>query len=314
MNRRIYILLLVIGIIGFYSVAFAEDCNLTVKCVCESNSLRVVPCPDFVNEAIDCTKEGIPEGTCAVDCGQEVAASCDEIGVECRNNETANCLVTLPVMAGTSTGGCPSGLTECSGQCVDLSSNEANCGACDNPCTTEETCVSGGCEPTVCAPGETDCSGQCIDLSNDNAHCGACGNACQPEETCVSGLCEPSVCGSDADCAAGQYCGQIDIPPFTFQCLNKKGNGAVCLQQNECASGNCVDGYCCDSACGGECDSCNISGNEGTCTSNADGSPGSPSCSPYLCNGVFVTCPDSCTSDADCVSTHHCVGGLCEAR
>ncbi|HEY0711135.1 MAG TPA: hypothetical protein VGF45_00555, partial [Polyangia bacterium] len=33
-----------------------------------------------------------------------------------------------------------------------------------------------------------------------------------------------------------------------------------------CASGMCVDGFCCNSACGGACQACDVSGREGTCT------------------------------------------------
>lgn len=268
MNRYVYIILFVIGMIGFYSTAFAEECNLTVKCVCESNSIRMVPCPnDFSNAAIDCTKEGIPEGTCAVDCGQEVAAFCDEIPVECRNNETANCLVTLPVEVGVSEAGCASGETDCSGQCVDLNSDPNNCGACDNQCATGETC-----------------------------HIGECQTSCE----------------SDTDCTSGQYCDQDEDADGIRECVTKKSNGQTCSATNECQSGNCVDGYCCDAPCNDNCDSCNVSGYEGTCTLNADGSPGFPSsCHPYLCNGASPTCPDSCITNADCASSYVCVTEVC---
>jgi len=150
MIRYIYILLFVVGIIGFYSVSFAQigiECNARVKCVCESNSVRVVPCPDpvIVNTAIDCANQNIPEGTCEVDCGQEVGALCEEIPIECRNNETANCIVTLPVEVGISGSGCAPGETQCSGNCVDTDTHNANCGECGNACDPGEICVDSQC-------------------------------------------------------------------------------------------------------------------------------------------------------------------------
>lgn len=215
MNRYIYILLFATGIIGFYSTAFAQigiQCNTTVKCVCESqNHVRVVPCPaENSSEAIDCTKEGLPEGTCEVDCGQEVGALCDEIGIECRNDERASCQTTLPVDVYL---GCPPEETNCNDQCVDTNTDNANCGECDNVCATRETCVSGVCE---CEPGLIDCGSfaGCVDLNSNSSNCGECFNQCATAQICRAGDC-------------------------------KTGNYFPCNAGSECFSGNCVDGYCC---------------------------------------------------------------------
>ena len=43
-------------------------------------------------------------------------------------------------------GDCRSGLTECSGKCLDLSSDPANCGSCGNACAEGVACVNGTCE------------------------------------------------------------------------------------------------------------------------------------------------------------------------
>ena len=274
MNRYIYILLLVIGIIGFYSVAFAIDCNLTVKCVCESNSLRVVPCPEFSDDAIDCNKEGIPQGTCAVDCGQGVAASCAEIPIECRNNETATCIVTLPVEASQSEPPTPT------------------CG--DDVIDTGEECDGTELGPWTCQ--DFDCTGGTL----------ACTASCTRDFSGCTGC--SVTCDSDADCTSGQYCDQDEDADGFRECVTKKSNGSTCAQQNECQSDFCVDGFCCNTACGGECDSCNANGSEGTCTINEDGNPGFPSCSPYLCNGVSATCPNSC---GQCVIGYQCVSNEC---
>ena len=38
-----------------------------------------------------------PEGTLEVDCGVDVEALCEDFEIDCKKNETPNCLVTLPV-------------------------------------------------------------------------------------------------------------------------------------------------------------------------------------------------------------------------
>jgi hypothetical protein len=45
-----------------------------------------------------------------------------------------------------------------------------------------------------------------------------------------------------------------------------KDNGTSCLAAGECCSGNCIDGYCCNTACSGNCDRCNVVGSLGACT------------------------------------------------
>lgn len=42
--------------------------------------------------------------------------------------------------------GCDTGLTDCDGVCVDIASDEANCGACDSPCGAEQACLAETCE------------------------------------------------------------------------------------------------------------------------------------------------------------------------
>jgi hypothetical protein len=44
-----------------------------------------------------------------------------------------------------------------------------------------------------------------------------------------------------------------------------KANGAACAANGECALGFCTDGVCCESACDGVCEQCNLPGSPGTC-------------------------------------------------
>ena len=43
-------------------------------------------------------------------------------------------------------------------------------------------------------------------------------------------------------------------------------NGGACFDPDDCISGNCVDDVCCDTACDGLSEACDVSGAEGTCT------------------------------------------------
>ncbi len=75
----------------------------------------------------------------------------------------------------------------------------------------------------------------------------------------------------------------------------REGLGADCTANSQCGSGFCVDGVCCDSACGGGGADCQACSAAGVCTPTAAqtecrGSLGV--CDPAeVCNGVEGTCP-----------------------
>ncbi|XP_002529446.2 stigma-specific STIG1-like protein 1 [Ricinus communis] len=63
--------------------------------------------------------------------------------------------------------------TCCNNKCLDLSTDDKNCGACKKKCLHTQTC----------------CRGQCVYLSLDKRHCGKCNNRCLDGEYCVFGMC-----------------------------------------------------------------------------------------------------------------------------
>jgi hypothetical protein len=82
----------------------------------------------------------------------------------------------------------------------------------------------------------------------------------------------------------------------------------------QCLSGHCVDGVCCDKACEGACDSCNQSGSLGTCRANVSGRPvGERSCAGgFLCDdGVCLT---TCSTSDQCLDDLYCNAGNCSPR
>src|SRR5262249_7109380 len=93
---------------------------------------------------------------------------------------------------------------------------------------------------------------------------GACPKAFQ--QTCDSGKCDGTGCGHDCsvdkDCALNEFCS-------AGQCVQKQPTGASCPSASACASGVCVDGFCCNNACNGQCQACDVAGKEGICTAVA---------------------------------------------
>ncbi|ADO69149.1 choice-of-anchor A family protein [Stigmatella aurantiaca] len=77
----------------------------------------------------------------------------------------------------------------------------------------------------------------------------------------------------------------------------KAPNGGTCSNANDCASGACVDGVCCNTACTGQCTACNVPGKAGTC-SPVTGAPrgNRPACASDgsvcggTCDGTGVSC------------------------
>ena len=83
--------------------------------------------------------------------------------------------------------GCLPGHTNCTFSCVDLQSDDFNCGSCGTICTgIGLSCRKGTC---ACDPGFTKCDDACADLKNDNFNCGSCGNFCAADEACGGGVC-----------------------------------------------------------------------------------------------------------------------------
>ena len=90
------------------------------------------------------------------------------------------------------------------------------------------------------------------------------------------------------------------------------GNGEGCSATSAslCASGNCVEGVCCGSAtCTGVCQSCNVSGQEGSCVAAAAGTEVAGSCSDgQACDGKGGCKTKNGTV---CTSANACASGFC---
>jgi hypothetical protein len=125
---------------------------------------------------------------------------------------------------------CPVGEVDCSGRCVSLLSDEANCGACGSACGPLEACSGGAC---TCARGVAECGGACTDLARDPDNCGACGATCDAAAFCSTAGGETSCTSSCAEglAACGRTC--VDYASDRYHCGacgNRCADGEVCRE------------------------------------------------------------------------------------
>ena len=216
---------------------------------------------------------------------------------------------------------CPGGQLSCNGACIDVSNDNANCGACGAACAGGTVCSGGKCGAS-CASGAILCSdGKCHDLTNDNASCGVCGTVCAAGTLCSAGKCAASCLAGTALCGDGRC---HDLDSDNANCGNC---GSTCPPGNVCSNGVCA--LSCQSGltnCNGTCvdtkrDDLNCGGCGQPCAGGQLCSMGqcALSClgSEKKCNG---TCADLKTDNNNCGGCGTvcpggtvCNGGACSA-
>ncbi len=150
--------------------------------------------------------------------------------------------------------------------------------------------------------GECDGVGGCRFYA-DGTECQA-GVSCQDDalvrQRCRLGACAPETepcapygCGSDEACAlacdpltgAGCAVGNFECDE-NGACVGILPDGSPCTLAGECRSGSCVDGVCCESACDGPCQACNLEDSEGSCLALPEGSNPDDECGTGVCGGT----------------------------
>lgn len=213
-------------------------------------------------------------------------------------------LVLTAVMGGCGSDPyCPKGLTWCWAKCVDLRSDERNCGKCNEKCGLNSYCEYGVCvcpfgfraegpdcieDVPVCEGyGNVDCNGECVEILTDVRHCGACGNVCDfpnASANCIEGVCEMGVCEYGwGDCNIEQTDGcEIDLTANHASC---GFCGNRCYDNEFCENGSCVH-------------------NEPECTEY-----------PEVCDGQDNNCNDIVDEDpeasASCDDGNECTDDMC---
>ncbi len=141
-----------------------------------------------------------------------------------------------------------SGQGDCRGAC-----NGSNGAACAFP-QNEVVCREASC---------TDATATLTAYCNGAGQCPASQNVSCSEE-CLGDLCADGECDENSDCATGEVC-------RATVCVPADEDGTSCQFDSDCSSGLCVDGVCCNQACGGQCEACDVAGLEGICSVVAAG-------------------------------------------
>ena len=265
-----------------------------------------------------------------------LSAGCDGKGA-CPAAETVDCAPNM-CAGTICAGGCSetspcTGSTYCAGgRCLAKKAAGQTCAAATE--CTSGFCADGYCCGSACATACLACNlagllGTCSAVKSGNddmcsgaQSCdatGACkkasGQTCAAATECTSGNCVDGRCCGGASCAACQACtggggtcvavnGADDANSCsgTMSCdavgACKLKAGQACTAGNQCVSGFCADGVCCNTACAGACEACAETSSKGTCVAVS----GAPRTGHTACTGSGTTCGGSCdgTNRAAC--------------
>ncbi|CAF1895190.1 unnamed protein product [Brassica napus] len=120
-------------------------------------------------------KDHTPPGAVKVRPSRFLAEKVDNgHGPKARNPNAADHCHKEPEICSSSyySTGANSTMACCNNKCMDLSTDDKNCGACKNKCKFGQTC----------------CRGQCVYVAYDKRHCGECNHRCELGEFCIYGL------------------------------------------------------------------------------------------------------------------------------
>ena len=99
------------------------------------------------------------------------------------------CLTCVAIGCGGGHDKCAVDQMTCGGACVDLGTDNNNCGACGSACASGQVCGNGTCAAN-CPTDQLECNGSCSDPTSDPANCGGCGSACPDGDVCVESQCQ----------------------------------------------------------------------------------------------------------------------------
>jgi hypothetical protein len=299
----------------------------------------LIGCLDLTSDPFNC-------GACGKACNPGESCS----GGKCQCNGGAACGdngLCCAMTGCSTTGSCACGSTSCAspntccspsaGTCVNLMSDNNNCGACGKVCPNGLLCDKGACKCNgqICSQGDTCCPTGCANLNSSTTSCGSCGHGCATNELCSSGTCQ---CGS-SQCTSGQSCCGDTCKSLDSDQMNCGACGHGCNASEQCVSGHCIcpgtnparactgSETCCPSAANGTSGGCfDLSSDHNHCgqcsracastemctSGNCMQSACNPSCTNgNVCNPQTLTCLCGTTT---CTGTNYCCNGRCVDR
>lgn len=255
--------------------AVPEDCKSRV---CSGGICNAPTCTDSTRNGLE---TDVDCGGSCPKCGP--AKGCN-LGSDCAGNECTgtagtcvpNCADRVKNNAETDTdcGGGTCGPCAVGQQCAGA---DANCVATAYCATT--VCTAKKSAGASCTSANQCSSGQCVDGVCCNTACSGLCQACNVSGSVGTCTAVPSGLDPANECAGALTCNGAG------GCF--KANGATCASASECQSNFCVDGVCCNTACTGTCQACNVAGSLGTCANIPNGQDPANECAGTLvCNGA----------------------------
>lgn len=134
---------------------------------------------------------------------------------------------------------CTSPQVQCGGQCVILTTDDRNCGACGVRCEDNEHCRQGKCIQS-CPDAQLLCGGLCSTPASDPNNCGGCGNVCPYDAHCVHGQCKPFADYCADTCPTGQLMCSGRCRDIAVDYGNCGACGVGCHPGQTCSKGKCL--------------------------------------------------------------------------
>ena len=136
---------------------------------------------------------------------------------------------------------------------------------------------------------------------------------CEPY-VCLSAAACRVACTQDVHCDERYWCGKPPLKPADpVDCQEDLQNGAACTRTEQCASGFCIDGVCCNNACGELCQACDVAGFIGSCVQVPSGPPrgdrGECAGAGGPCEGECRDSIGACTYDQSECGDSSCANG-----
>jgi hypothetical protein len=199
---------------------------------------------------------------------------------------------TLPCNGGCcSNADCPLNTPVCNGanQCIGCTADPDCTGRPMTACKTSTGACVQCTQKSHCGGTTSSCdttTNQCVGCTNRNDCLGTC-------QTCSNGSCVPVKNADDP----GKCAGTCDN---AGECKAKQGQKCTDVTGGCISGSTCADGYCCNRACSGTCEACDVDSKQGTCTVISAGSqPRHGTCANTGAGVANTACAGSCQGKSD---------------